>query len=188
MAEKKISVLLGGNQEQIAIEGSFSREDLYGKQRVSIEKDGVELEKVLITQWGDVFSPRDFKSQTIDSSGSLAESTVPSDENGVPLPIQTSSFKETRDITPAKWSDLAGFRALSVMPASCGLPAGVYRTKFTYRDSANLQDAFLIVKETEAFLLSGEIRETPLKGLAETYNFFESEEEESDDEMGFDSL
>lgn len=187
MAEKSFKVLAESNPIQIRIEGSIGREELYGKQKLTVEKDG-PLEKVVLAPWGEIFSPGDFKTQRVDSSGTLAEKAAACDEAGTALEPHVSSFKETRPITPAQWREMATFRAKDTMPAKCALAPGLYRTKFCYRDSVDLQDAFLVNKEDgSAFLLVGEVAEAPLRGKEETYDFFDQDDsaEESSD-MSFD--
>jgi hypothetical protein len=186
MAEKSFEVLVNNKPAQITIEGSINREELYGKQKLTVEKDG-PLEKVVLAQWGEMFLPGELKTHRIDSEGTLAEKAVACDEAGTPLTIHTSSFKEPRELAPAEWKELASFKAKDMMPAKCELAPGLYKTKFCYRDSVDLLDAFLIVKDGGiAFLLTGESTTVPLRGKDETYEFFDQEEsEEEGDEMSF---
>ena len=88
---------------------------------------------------------------------------------------------------PADWKEMAAFRAKDVMPAKCDLAPGLYKTKFCYRDSVDLLDAFLICRsDGSAFLLTGERCPLPLRGKEETYEFFDQEESaEESDEMSF---
>lgn len=192
MAEKPITLILGETPEQITLDSSISREDLYGRQKGSVEKDGTTLEKVVVTPWGELFPPKALKSEAIDSEGSIAEKPNQCDENGNILATNITSFKEARPVTAAAWHELAAFKTESVMPAKTSLPPGLYRTQFCYRDSVTLHDAFLVVREDTAFLLTGELRTVPAAGREETYEFFDDgssdEEIEDEDEIGFDSL
>lgn len=190
MAEKNIPVLLDQTQVQISVGAAIEREELYGAQKLSVERDGTPLEKVVVSPWGALFDPKEFSNQSVDSQGTLEQKPVACDENGSPLPMHASSFKEARILTPAKWEELASFRAVKVMPAKCELPAGLYKTSFCYRDSVNLEDAFLVVRQDGAFLLAGETRLAPMQSKEEVYSFFETDEQDSDDSegLGFESL
>lgn len=183
---------MGDKPEQIAIDSSISREDLYGRQKASVEKDGTTLEKVVVTPWGELLSPKSLKTESVDSEGSISEKPNQCDENGNILATNITSFKEARPIAVAQWHELAAFKTETVMPAKSNLPPGLYRTQFCYRDSVTLHDAFLVVREDAGFLLTGELRTVPAAGREETYEFFDDgssdDETEDEDEMGFDSL
>lgn len=185
MADKSFQVLVDKKPAEVSIESSIQREELYGKQKVTVEKDG-PLEKVVLAPWGEIFVPEEFKTQRVDTDGTLAEKPIPSDESGTALENYTSSFKLAREIVPADWKEMASFRTKDVMPAKCGLAPGLYRTKFCYRDSIDLLDAFLISKsDGTAFLLTGELATVPLRRKEETYDFFDQEAGEEEDEMSF---
>lgn len=185
MAEKSFEIEIAGEKVHVTQESAINREELYGKEKITIEKDG-PLEKVVLAPWGAIFRPEEFKNQRIDSSGTTVEKPETCDESGAPLEIHTTSFKTTRAATPAQWTDLATFKTKSVMPAKCELPPGLYKTQFCYRDTTDIQDAFLIIKpEGEAFLLTGELANVPFRGKEETYDFFDVTETEEDEEMSF---
>jgi hypothetical protein len=103
-------------------------------------------------------------------------------EDGERLEPKPSSFKEKRDLQPAKHEDLASLRVDAVFPMECDLPPGLYRTLFTYRDAPLLKDAVLVVNADAAFLLTGTPVDAALRGQADVYSFFDDAEEDRDED------
>lgn len=188
MATKAIPLTFKDKTVEVEIGSTIKREELYGKTRKTIEKDGVVLEKVTLSPEGEIFRPSDFTHLRMDGEGCLVETPVTQTEEGQKLEIQTSSFKTERPLKEASVSDLAALKIESVIPAITDLPVGIYATQYTFRDSPTLHSAILNVTPAGAFLLVGETLETPFQGKADTYDFFGTDEDEEDaeDEISFD--
>jgi len=186
MADKLLPLTFDNSPADVKVGGSIKREDLYGKQTKSVEKSGETLEKVILTPWGETFPQNAFTSQRVDSAGALSSPAKPCTEDGEEIPVHPSSFKETRPLEPATTTDLILLKVASVIPAQTSLPVGLYKTRYNFRDSADVQTAILNVTPTGAFLLVGETAQSPLLGKDETYEFFEDEAPENEEnEMGF---
>jgi hypothetical protein len=177
--------------QEISLElgSSVKKEELYGKKTTTVEKDQAVLEKVLVTPEGEIIEVSNTRSIKVDPSGSLVEETQPiSNETGQAV-FFTSSFKEARLMEKAHEQDLVSLSTESVYPVGqTNLEAGIYKTKFAYRDGPKLQDAILLVNSDKpSFLLVGEAKPSALIGPTETYEFFDAEDETADsDEMSFE--
>lgn len=188
MASKPAKFIFNGEEVTLEIEASIKREELYGKKVKQIEKDSEILQKGVLTQDGHLFPAKVFSTVRVDDEGTITEPTQQVTEDGSQLTVYTSSFKEAREITKCSDKEAAELCVDSVMPVKTSLDPGTYSTKFTYRDGTNLQDAVLIVKEKDAFLLTGEKKNTPMLGKGEVYEFFDegdSELQSEDEEMDF---
>ncbi|HEX2093742.1 MAG TPA: hypothetical protein VHG28_15170 [Longimicrobiaceae bacterium] len=181
MANKLILLQIGDSEVPVAVGASIRREELYGRQTRTVEKDGLVLEKVVLDPEGNVFIPADIAHLPTDGQGSLTTPPLVQTEDGEPLPQRLSSFKEKRTLRPAGLADVARLRVDAVFPVACDLPPGFYCTEFTYRDAPVLKAAVLNVTSDGAFLLTGAFIETPLQGQADVYSFFD-EDEDPDDE------
>jgi hypothetical protein len=190
MYAKPLSLIFENQEVTIEVGSSIKKEDLYGKKSTAIEKDNVVLEKVLVTPQGDIIEASTTRSVKVDQFGSLVEDTlVCSSETNQPV-FYHSSFKEARQLEKAEPQDAVTLCTESVYPiAQHSLEEGIYRTKFTYRDGAKLQDAIILVNaQSPSFMLVGETRQPPLIGSTETYEFFDADDEESanSDELNFE--
>lgn len=185
MATKAIPLKFEDKTVEVGIGSAIKREELYGKSKKSIEKDGIVLEKVTLSPEGEIFLPSDFTHLRMDGDGCLVETPIPKTEEGEVLETKTSSYKTERPLKAATPADLAALKIKSVLPAESDLPVGFYSTEYTFRDSPTLSAAILNVTPTGAFLLVGETLETPFQGKTDTYDFFaEDDNAEDEDEEG----
>jgi len=187
MAEKIIKFLYDNKEIEVAVEATIKREELYGKQSKVVEKDGTPLEKGILTPTGQLFPASAFGTVRVDEKGALIDSPVPQTEDGKQAPTYISSFKESRPLKKITPGDVVDLSVESVIPVKQQvLDEGYYGTEYTYRDSTKLQDAVLVVKgegdKKESYLLIGDRKETPMLGKLETYNFFEDDEDEAEEE------
>lgn len=173
---KTVLFQYGDDEAAVSLGAAIKRDELYGKQSRSVEKDGEPLEKVILDPEGALFLPSHFCHLQVDADGSVDDDPITETPDGEVLPTRVSSFKEKRDIRPAQIEDLARLRVTAIMPATCdSLPAGIYSTKFTYRDAPVLKDAILNITSDAAFLLVGTSIESPFQGTADVYNFFDGD-------------
>lgn len=187
MAEKIIKFLYEHKEIEVGVESTIKREELYGKQSKSIEKDGIPLEKGILTPSGQLFPASAFGTVRVDEDGALTNSPIPQTEDGKQAPIFISSFKEARPLKKIEPAEVVDLSVESVIPINQqDLEEGYYGTEYTYRDSTKLQDAVLVVKgagdKKESYLMVGDRKETPMLGKLETYNFFEDEGDEPEEE------
>jgi hypothetical protein len=180
MPEKLILLRLDDREVSIRIGRSVHRDELYGQQRKSVEKNGEPLRRVVLDPEGRVFLPSDLAHLPTDTDGSLTSDPLFQNEDGESLELKLSSFKEPRPLQVAALDSLAALRVDTVFPVECGLPPGVYTTEFTYHDSPLLRTAVLIVRVDDAFLLTGTQLDSPLQGRTDLYSFFDAPDDEED--------
>jgi hypothetical protein len=195
MAEKIIKVEFGGNPVPLETGATIKREDLYGKQKKSVEQDGAPLEKVILTPEGEIYSPEFFTLQKIDSDGAIEGPTTICGEDGLALPLQASSYKEARAIKEIGAEEAVLLKTSSVIPiqtpvAELPLAPGFYKTTYNFRDSYETSDAVINVTPEGGYILIGEFSKPPMAAKEETYAFFEEEAAggagtEDDEEMSF---
>lgn len=188
MADKLILLQHGDAEISVTIGATIHRDELYGKQTKTVEKDGEPLQKVILDPEGNVFLPSDVTHLPTDGQGSLAEPALVQSEDGETLDPKPSSFKEKRPLHEAGVGDLAALRVDSIIPVQCDLPPGLYRTEFTYRDAPVLKTAVLTVTAEGSFLLVGTPVETPLQGKTDVYSFFDAGDDEPDDDEAEDEI
>jgi len=183
MPEKTISLRYKNSPIELKTGTTIKPEDLYGRQKKTVEIDGKILEKVVITPNGEIFNPRMLTVERLDKEGSLTESPITClQEDRSPLPILPSSYKTTRLLEDASPLDLINLKVRGVIPVECSLPMGLYKTLYSYWDSPILETAILNITPTHAFLLIGDPTDAPFLQKEETYSFFEEEESENPDE------
>lgn len=173
---------LGDTEVVVLLAAAVHREELYGKQSRTVEKDGEVLEKVVLDPEGNAFLPADVTYLSTDGQGSLTGRPQVQTEHGEILPDKPSSFKEKRALRVADVADLARLRVDAVFPVRCDLPPGLYCTEFTYRDAPVLKDAVLNVTPEGAFLLTGTFVDAEFQGKGDVYRFFDDDEEEIEEE------
>jgi len=194
MAEKIIKVEFEGKPVALETGTTIKREDLYGKQKKSVEQDGIPLKKVILTPEGEIYNPEDFTLQKIDSEGAIAGSTKLCDETGTELTLVPSSYKEARPITPISPEVAVLLKTSSVIPittpvAEIPLAVGFYKTTYNFRDSYEPSDAVLNITPEGGYILTGEFSNPPMAAKEETYAFFEEEatsEAEEENEISFE--
>jgi hypothetical protein len=171
MAEKIITLQLGDTELPVTLMGGvIRREQLYGKQTKTVEKDGDVLQAVVLDPEGNVFLPSDIAHLPTDGQGSLTTAAEVQTEDGQRLPPLPSSFKEARPL-----------RVDTIYAVACDLPPGLYQTEFAYRDAPVLKAAVLNVTPEGAFLLAGCLVETPLQAKGDVYSFFDEGDDPEDD-------
>jgi hypothetical protein len=85
-------------------------------------------------------------------------------------------------------TSLVGFNVQDVYPLEgLQLKPGLYRTRFSYRKACFLKEAFILVRDSESFLLIGRMKNTTFVGLNVAYEFFDAETEsgEESEELDF---
>lgn len=190
MAERLMVVQFGAREVAITTAAAIHRDKLYGKQCRSVVKDGTPLEQVVLDPEGNVFLPPELAYLATDSAGSLATAPLTQTEEGELLDLKPSSYRVTRELTPAGIEVLARLRVDAVIPVKCEITPGFYTTEYSYHDAPQLKTAVLNVTADGAFLLTGTPVEAPLQGKNDVYNFFDDPESERDDsdEDGLDDL
>jgi len=188
MPEKSILMQLGDAEVPVTLGAAIHRQELYGRQARTVEKDGHVLYAVVLDPEGRDFLPSDIAHLQTDGHGSLTTAALVRTEDGEPLPQKPSSFKEKRTLRPAGLADLARLRVDAVFPVGCDLPPGLYCTQFAYRDAHLVKEAVLNVTSAGAFLLTGAFVEMPMQGRDDVYSFFDEEEDPEPDEGDGDEI
>jgi hypothetical protein len=103
--------------------------------------------------------------------------------NGEPAALLPSAFDEAAPLEPVALTALTAFQVKDVYPlAGAELAAGVYRTTFSYRKSYQRNEALVLAREDQTFLLVGVSKRATLVGLSVAYDFFDAEGEEDTDD------
>lgn len=166
-----------------------SKDDLYGKVKRVVEKDGQPLNRGLLGPDGSLLPRKALSSIRLDPDGTPVE---PEEviHDGSPVKILPSSFEESAPLDELPITALAGFCVSDVYPLEdCELPVGLYSTWFAYRKGPERKEALVLVQEDVAFLLAGHRKNSPMVGLGVVYDFFDAasteDDTEEDDDLDF---
>lgn len=166
-----------------------SKDDLYGKVKRVVEKDGQPLNRGLLGPDGSLLPRKALSSIRLDPDGTPVE---PEEviHDGSPVKILPSSFEESAPLDELPITALAGFCISDVYPLEdCELPVGLYSTWFAYRKGPERKEALVLVQEDVAFLLAGHRKNSPMVGLGVVYDFFDAasteDDTEEDDDLDF---
>jgi hypothetical protein len=184
---KALKFKLGEQVLEAKLQSKVDKKSLYGFARKSVEKDGRPLLRGVLCPDGVVLKREEITSTYVDPEGSPVEEIV-TELEGKPVPVQPSSFDLEAPLEEVPLKTLVGFNVSDVYPLEeLALKQGLYRTQFSYRKTCFFKEAFILVRETDAFLLVGRMRSTALVGLNVAYEFFDAESEpaEEGEELDF---
>jgi hypothetical protein len=157
------------------------KKSLYGFARKSVEKEGRPLTRGILCPDGVVLMRDEISSTYVDPEGSPVEEIV-TELDGKLVAVQPSSFDQTVPAEEVPLKLLVGFNVQDVYPLDgTSLKPGLYRTKFSYRKACFLKEAFILVREADAFLLIGRLKNSTFVGLNVAYDFFDAESEGADE-------
>jgi hypothetical protein len=188
---KQIKFTLGGKDFPVVLGRKVSKDDLYGKVKRVVEKDGQSLNRGLLAPDGSLLARKSLSTVRLDTEGTPVE---PEEvlHDGQPVEVLPSSFDESAPLEKQPIQALAGFCVSDVYPLeNCELAAGLYSTWFAYRKGPERKEALVLVKDGEAFLFAGHHKKSPLVGLGVVYDFFDitgtddPAAEDEDDELDF---
>jgi len=178
---KAIKFKLGDKVLEANLHSKVDKKSLYGHARRSVERDGRPLLKGILCPDGVVLMRDEIAGTYIDPEGSPVEEIVV-ELDGRPVPVQPSSFEQETPLIEVPLKSLVGFEVTDVYPLEgLGLGPGLYRTNFSYRKTCFYKEAFILVREAEAFLLVGKMKNTTFVGLNVAYEFFDAESDGADD-------
>jgi hypothetical protein len=183
---KAIKFKLGDKVLEAGLHRKVDKKSLYGYARRSVEKDGRPLMKGILCPDGVVLMRDEIASADIDPEGSPVEEVV-LELDGRPVPVQPSSFDQEAPLTEVPLKSLILFEVSDVYPLEgLGLGPGLYRTCFSYRKTCFYKEAFILIREADAFLLVGKMKNTTFVGLNVAYEFFDAESDGADDSEELD--
>lgn len=183
---KPIKFKLGEQVLEAQLQSKVDKKSLYGYARRSIEKDGRPLLKGILCPDGVVLRRDEIATTYVDPEGSPVEEIV-TELDGKPVSVQPSSFDQEAPLETVPLKTLVGFSVTDVYPLEeLSLKQGLYRTRFSYRKACFLKEAFILVRETDAFLLVGRMKNTTFVGLNVAYEFFDAEAGGADDSEELD--
>jgi hypothetical protein len=175
---KPITWKLGEHTYQIELGAKVDKKALYGYAKRVVEREGRWLKRGFLCPDGTLIRNDTVSWVKTDPLGSPVEDVVTEIE-GKTAELLPSSFDQENKLEPAPLTALIGFHVRDSYPLSnSALPPGLYRTTFSYRKSHQHQDALLLAKETEAWLLVGTFKLTTFVGQTVVYDFFDAEAEE----------
>lgn len=161
---------------------------LYGFAQRIAEKDGMALSRGILTADGRLLPSHELSRQRVDPDGTPVEEPAAT-LNGQPATLLPSAFDEPASLEPAPLTTLAAFQVKDVYPLSgAEIAAGLYRTTFSYRKSYQHNDAIVLAREDQTFLLVGVTKRATMVGLSVAYDFFDADgedEAEDGDELDF---
>lgn len=183
---KPIQFRIGNREVTGELGSAVRREDLYGRsRRIVVNDDGEPLASGYLTQDGRLLGSEDYATLYVDPLGSF-NGKMAYEAGGEPVEPRQSSFKEPREVEPVGLDELQHFAVSMVYPLSeVDLEPGIYRTEFNYTASVETHPCLILVRATgPSFLLVGAPLEfTPL-GKAVSYDLFDTEAEEAEDDSG----
>ena len=191
---KSLAFTLGKKEYSVDLGRKVSKDDLYGKVRRVVEKDGQPLARGLLAPDGSLLARKSLSTVRIDTEGTPVE---PEEvlHDGQPVEVLPSSFEESAPLEKQPIQALAGFCVSDVFPLeNCELAPGLYSTWFAYRKGPERKEALVLVKDGEAFLFDGHRKNSPLVGLGVVYDFFDvggtddPTAEDDDDELDFSMM
>jgi hypothetical protein len=186
---KPILLTFENQDYKVELGRKVSKDDLYGKVKRVVEKEGQPLDRGLLGPDGSLLPRKALSSIRLDPDGTPVE---PEEviHDGSPVKILPSSFEESAPLDELPITALAGFCVSDVYPLEdCELPVGLYSTWFAYRKGPERKDALVLVREDCAFLMAGYRKNSPLVGLGVVYDFFDAasteDDMEEDDDLDF---
>ena len=186
---KPIVFTLGKKDYSVELGRKVTKDDLYGRIKRVVEKDGQPLDRGLLGPDGSLLPRKSLSSIRFDPEGTLVESEEVL-HDGKPVETLASSFDEAAPLTEQPIQALAGFCVSDVYPLeNCEISPGLYSTWFAYRKGPERKESLVLVKDGEAFLLVGHRKNSPLVGLGVVYDFFDAasteDDAEEDDDLDF---
>jgi hypothetical protein len=183
---KAIKFKLGEKVIEAQLQSKVDKKSLYGYARKSVEKDGHPLLRGILCPDGVVLKRDEIASTYVDPEGSPVEEIV-TELDGQVVPVQPSSFDQEAPLEEAPLKTLVGFNVQDVYPLEqMPLPPGLYRTQFSYRKACFFKEAFILVREADAFLLVGRMKNTTFVGLNVAYEFFDAESDSAEESEELD--
>jgi len=183
---KAIKFKLGDQVLEAQLQSKVDKKSLYGYARRSVEREGRPLTKGVLCSDGIVLLRSEIESDYVDPEGTPVEDIV-TELDSKPVPVQPSSFDSETALEEVPLKTLVGFNVSDVYPLEgLSLKAGLYRTQFSYRKACFLKEAFILVRDPDAFLLVGNMKNTTFVGLNVAYEFFDAETEGGDESEELD--
>ena len=184
---KELKFNLDGKTVTAGLASKVDKKSLYGYARRVVEKDGRPLARGILCPDGKLLRRDEVTTAYVDPEGTPVEPIV-SEVDGKPAELQPSSFDLESPLAPVPLKTLIGFNVTDVYPLeNVALSPGLYQTAFNYRKALQPKEAFVLVKEGEAYLFVGRMKKTAFVGLNVAYEFFdaETEQQEESEELDF---
>lgn len=185
---RPIILTFGKKEYPVELGRKVTKDDLYGKVKRVVEKDGQPLDRGLLSHDGNLLARKSLSSVRLDPEGTPVELEKVL-HDGQPVETLPSSFEEAAPLEELPLSTLAGFCVSDIYPLeNCKLEAGLYSTWFAYRKGPERKEALVLVREDGAFLMAGYRKNSPLVGLGIIYDFFDaaSKDDDTEDEDDLD--
>lgn len=200
---KPIRFQLGNLLVQGILESRVTKDDLYGRAVVIVEKDGRRLQKGTLLSDGSLIRKEEISTLALDPEGSPVESARTLID-GLEATPEISSLKRVNTLQKVLLTTLAGFSVSDVYPLASdeagtqadgvatsplySLEPGLYETTFNYRDSVDPRRAYLLIRQRDgsrdAFLLTGVGKQATFLSEIVPYEFFDAAAEAEGDEDG----
>jgi len=183
---KELKFKLGEQPVTVQLASKVDKKNLYGYARRVVEKDGKTLSRGILCPDGKLLRRDEVTTAYVDPEGTPVEEIV-TEVDGKLVTPQPSSFEQEASLTPVPLTSLLAFNVSDVYPLEgVSLAPGLYRTTFSYRKALQPKEAFILVKETEAYLLAGRLKRTAFVGLNVAYEFFDAEGQGGDESEELD--
>jgi hypothetical protein len=187
MAAKELKFKLGDQSITAGLQSKVDKKSLYGYARCVAEKDGRPLAKGILCPDGVLLKRDEVTTDYVDPEGTPVEPVV-TEINGQVATQMPSAFDQENELRQVPLKTLVDCNVTDVYPLeNITLPHGLYQTQFSYRKTYQPKEAFVLVKENEAYLLVGRLKNTALVGLNVAYEFFDADSgaEEESEELDF---
>jgi hypothetical protein len=178
-----IETNINGKPASLETFPAIKREQLHGETKIIPKLGNRTLEKAWLRPNGGLLLKGEKKSVEIDPHGSPVEKPT------VQIPSEPEAPRP-HTLIPADISIIPEYQIDRVIPVDPKnqVPPGVYKTTYKGPRSSKTEDALLICKDKEAFLLVGEHRPTLFIGHTPNYAFFTDPEPEETEETSNDEL
>lgn len=183
---KPLELRLDGRALSYDLGSKVDKKDLYGFARRIAERGGKALSRGYLAGDGRLFAAGTLSYLKVDPAGTPVEDPQLL-MDGELAPVVPSSFDSGLELEVVPLSTLTEFAVRDSYPlGGVGLEPGLYRTTFNYRKSSQANEALVLVKPEQTWLLIGQARQTTWLGLSVAYEFFDAEAEAEEDADDFD--
>ena len=184
-----ITFTFGGKTVACELARKVTKDDLYGRLKKLTIKGTEVLSRGYLTADGRCVPASAISNSRLDPEGS----PVDKEEilyDGSPREASPSSFEEAAPLEATPLKALASFCVTDVYPLEgASLKKGLYSTWFSYRQSPERKEAFVLAKEGGTFLLVGYSKNSPFVGKIVPYELFDADSaaggDVEDEEMDF---
>jgi hypothetical protein len=184
MAQKEITVRLEDIEQKVLISSSINRDTIYGKTSTIPESEGIQLKRGYLAGNGEMFARKEIDYNKTDNAGSLIETPITDniDKSEIPEKLE-SSYTRGLTLKPITLEQMLE-QPFDTYYHVEGLTIteGFYQTNFNFRKGVPSKAILVVRKDGNGFLQLVNERLSTWIGESESYEFFDEEELENEEE------